>query len=154
MSTVTHHELTSAEYLALAGFRGELRKFLHFSENAARGAGIEPQQHQLLLALKGLSDGGKASVGDIAQWLQIRHHSAVELVDRAEEHGLVYREQDPDDRRRVLVALAEEGQTVLRELSVQHWVELQSAAPALLRALQDLMSEGRLAGRDADEGVR
>ncbi len=132
-------DLTDEDYRALAAFRRELRRFLHFSEQSARAAGLEPQQHQLLLALRGLAADCPASVGGVADWLQIQHHSAVELVDRAAEHGLVAREPDTVDRRRVLVRLTPRGRSVLRDLSLRHQAELRTAAPALLAALGQLL---------------
>jgi DNA-binding MarR family transcriptional regulator len=130
----------SVDYTALARFRLELRGFLHFSERAAHAAGIEPQQHQLLLALKGLPTPQEpATVGNVAAWLTIQHHSAVELVDRAVARGLVRREHDVRDRRRVLVHLTPDGQALLDRLSVMHRQELQTTAPALLTALQRVL---------------
>lgn len=131
---------SAVNYAALARFRLELRAFLHFSERAAHAAGIEPQQHQLLLALKGLA-GPEAppTVGNIATWLAIQHHSAVELVDRAVARGLVRREQDAEDRRRVLVHLTHAGDALLNRLSQLNQQELQSHAPALISALQRVL---------------
>lgn len=130
----------SVDYVALARFRFELRRFLHFSEVAAHAAGIEPQQHQLLLALRGLPTPDEPpTVGNIAAWLAIQHHSAVELVDRAVARGLVRRDHDARDRRRVLVQLTPGGQALLDKLSVAHRDELQSTAPALLAALQRVL---------------
>jgi DNA-binding MarR family transcriptional regulator len=131
--------LTDAEYGALATFRFHLRRFLHFSEEAARTAGLEPHQHQVLLALKGLGEAGCASIGQLADWLQVRHHSAVELVDRTARRGLVERVTDLADRRRVLVRLTPAGEAVLHRLSVEHQAELRSAAPALLASLTTLL---------------
>ena len=135
------HAPASVDYPALAHFRLELRAFLHVSERAAHAAGIEPQQHQLLLALKGLpSPDEPPTVGNLAAWLRIQHHSAVELVDRAAARGLVRREQDVQDRRRVLVHLTDTGDKLLDELSMLHQQELQSNAPALLAALQRILA--------------
>src|SRR5690606_30729116 len=89
--------LSDRDYRALAEFRSALRRFLHFSEQAAREAGITPAQHQLLLAVRGFAGPGTPVVGDLAEALQLRHHSTVELVDRAERAGLVTRVPDPDD---------------------------------------------------------
>ncbi|HEY2593049.1 MAG TPA: MarR family winged helix-turn-helix transcriptional regulator [Chloroflexota bacterium] len=131
---------TAVDYVALAHFRFELRRFLHFSERAAHAAGLEPQQHQLLLALKGLPTADDPpTVGNVAAWLAIQHHSAVELVNRAVAHGWVRREHDAQDRRRVLVQLTADGQALLDRLSVQHQDELQSMAPALLDALKRVL---------------
>jgi len=143
--------LTDAEYRALADFRYELRRFLHFSERAARSAGLEPQQHQVLLALKGMPEGGQATIGVLAERLQIEHHTAVELVDRMESHGLVRRVRVGDDRRYVLVELTHKGESLLGLLSVFHRVELRSIAPVLWHAIKALGSRKRrprwLAGR-------
>ncbi len=102
-------ELDVNDYQALAEFRYQIRKFLRFSEGVAREAGIEPQHHQLMLALKGLPDGIHATVGELAERLQIRHHSSVELIDRLTEQGLVQRRRSEQDRRQVLVALTATG---------------------------------------------
>ncbi|MBV9603217.1 MAG: winged helix-turn-helix transcriptional regulator [Chloroflexi bacterium] len=137
---VSSSSSTFVDYGALARFRLELRGFLHFSERAAHAAGIEPQQHQLLLALKGLPTNDEPpTVGNVATWLAIQHHSAVELVDRAVARGLVRREHDAHDRRRVLVHLTDEGEALLDRLSVMHQHELQSTAPALLGALKRVL---------------
>jgi DNA-binding MarR family transcriptional regulator len=126
---------------ALGEFRYQIRRFLNFSEQAARAAGLEPQQHQALLAVKGLPNGQRATVGALAERLQIQHHSAVELVDRLEAHRLVRRSRNSADRREVLVRLTGQGERLLRELSSPHRAELRSAGPALLRALRVVISQ-------------
>ena len=118
-------ELSDGEYRALAQFRAGLRHFLHFSEEAARDAGTTPAQHQLLLAIRGFAGSSAPVVGDLADALQLRHHSAVELVDRAERAGLVVRTPDPDDLRRQHVALTPAGRRLLDQLSVVHRDELR-----------------------------
>jgi DNA-binding MarR family transcriptional regulator len=118
-------ELPDREYRALARFRYALRKFLRFSEQEARTAGLTPAQHQLLLAVKGFTGEHGPSVSDLAEVLQQRHHSVVELVDRAEAAGLVRREQDTSDRRRHLVRLTTRGGAALARLSVAHRSELR-----------------------------
>jgi len=118
-------ELSDGEYRALAQFRAGLRHFLHFSEEAARDAGTTPAQHQLLLAIRGFAGPSAPVVGDLADALQLRHHSAVELVDRAERAGLVVRTPDPDDLRRQHVALTPAGRRLLDQLSVVHRDELR-----------------------------
>ena len=128
------------DYEALAEFRYQIRKFIRFSERAARDAGVEPQQHQLLLAVKGMPQGVAPSIGEIASRLQIVHHSAVELVDRLEEQGLVQRRRNPDDRRQVFLSLTQKGERVLRELSVHHRRELAASGPELSSALRKLLS--------------
>ena len=133
---------THLNYTALARFRRELRRFLTFSERAAREFGVDPQQHQLLLALRGLPTPTKPpTIGNIAEWLVIQHHSAVELVDRAGARGLVRRVEDPEDRRRVLVEITSLGEALLADLSRLHRAELEASAPALLDALRDVLAE-------------
>ena len=131
--------LTLRDYRALAEFRYQLRRFARFSDQAARAAGLEPQQHQLLLAVKGMPPGVLATMSALAERLQIQHHSAVELVDRMEERGLVRRARGTADRRQVLVTATARGQTLLARLSAAHRAEVRSLGPPLLRALDDLV---------------
>ena len=136
--------LTRLDYAALARFRLELRRFLAFSERASHALGLEPQQHQLLLVLRGLGSAERPpTIRDIAEWLLIQHHSAVELVDRAVARGLVRRHPDNEDRRRVLVELTPAGEAVLAQLSQQHHEELESTAPKLLEALHSVLGPRR-----------
>jgi len=116
--------LSKADFEALAAFRYELRRFLRFSEEAARAHGLTPQQHQLLLAVKGFPGRDWATIRDLADRLQLRHHSVVGEVDRAVESGLVVREPHPDDRRAVRVRLTPAGESVLEQLSLAHRDEL------------------------------
>lgn len=127
-----------SDYQALAEFRYQMRRFLHFSEEAARLAGIEPQQHQLMLAIKGKPNGEEARVAYLAERLQVQHHSAVELVDRLEKKGLVTRTRADQDRREVHVHLTPSGERVLGELTLHMRSELRSAAPALVATLRKL----------------
>ncbi len=136
-------KITLADYRALAEFRYQIRRFLGFSERAARSSGLEPRQHQLLLALKGLPDGAEPTIGELARRLQVEHHSAVEMVDRLERRNLVTRVRDAADRRRVLVQLTPRGDAVLRDLSLSHKSELRAAAPALVEALNAVVSAKR-----------
>lgn len=131
--------LTAADFHALANLRHQIRRFLHFSEQASRSAGLEPRQHQVMLAIKGLPQSARPRIGEIAQRLQIQHHSAVELVNRLAARGYVRRRRGGYDRREVLLDLTPKGEKVLRELSIHHRAELQSAGPALVRALRDAM---------------
>ena len=124
------------DYGALAQFRFQLRKFLSFSEAAARKAGLTPQQHQALLAIEGFSRAKPVSVGELADFLLVRHHTAVELVDRMTRLGLLGRIVDGDDSRRILVKLTRKGEQRLRTLSQTHFEELQSASPGLTRILR------------------
>ena len=128
------------DYEVLADFRYQIRRFLHFSEKAAHTAGLEPQQHQLLLAVRGATASGEEpSIRILAERLQIQHHSAGELVDRLEERGMVARSRSRNDRRQVLVQLTERGQAELEKLSLCHLAELRNNAPALVEALQTLI---------------
>jgi len=131
-------ELSINEYQALAEFRYQLRRFLRFSEEAARSVGLEPQQHQLLLALKGLPEGRAATVGELAERLQIQHHSTVELINRMAERDLIERSRDENDQRRVNISLTRNGDEVLRKLSLLHQEELRTTGPALVRTLMTL----------------
>jgi DNA-binding MarR family transcriptional regulator len=134
-------EISLSDYRALAEFRYELRKFVHFSEQTARAAGIEPQQQQLLLVLKGIPEGKLPTIGYIAERLRLQHHSTVELIDRLEERGLVTRHRDDMDQRRVLIQITQQGEEVLRELSLHNLEELQMAAPSLVHSLNALVKE-------------
>ncbi|HKP61697.1 MAG TPA: MarR family transcriptional regulator [Polyangiales bacterium] len=143
----------AVDYHALAELRYRIRVFVSFSERAAREHGVEPKQHQALLAIKGLPPELRPTLRVIAERLQLRHHSAVELLDRLEAAGLATRVQNPDDRREVLVRLSARGEQLLRSLSVVHQEELQAVGPDLLRALSALIEprkskyEGRRATR-------
>ncbi len=129
----------AVDYRALAEFRFQIRKFQSFSEAAARKAGLEPQQHQLLLAIKGTAPGTEPTVGELAARLHTRHHSVVELIDRMEARQLVSRRRSEQDRRQVKVELTAEGERILEALSVQHRAELETAGPALFDALRALL---------------
>ncbi|HEU0003929.1 MAG TPA: MarR family transcriptional regulator [Ktedonobacteraceae bacterium] len=141
-----HQEISVSEYQALAEFRYQLRRFLRFSEEAARAVGLEPQQHQLLLALKGLPEQRTATVGELAERLQIQHHSAVELINRMVERDLIERSRDENDQRRVNVSLTENGDEVLRRLSLLHHEELRTTGPALVYTLMALTDKGNSNG--------
>jgi len=140
-------KLSLADYQALAAFRYRIRKYLHFSEQAVEAAGLERGQYQLMLAIKGMPSGVRPRIRDLANQMQIKHHSAVELVNRLETGGYVRRERARDDRREVLLALAPKGERVLAELALHHHEELRSAAPALVAALRRLMQGERNGAR-------
>jgi DNA-binding MarR family transcriptional regulator len=129
-----NRNLTLADYRALADIRREMREFLEFSAGAAREAGLTPAQHQALLAIKGMP--GPVTVGGLAGWLGVRHHSAVGLVDRLAALKLVARKPDPTDRRRVRLALTPRADTKLATLSQIHRAELRRFSKALLAALR------------------
>ncbi len=128
------------DYHSLAEFRYQIRRFLHFSEMAARNAGLEPKQHQLLLAIKGLPPDLRPTVRTLADRMQLKHHSAVELIDRLERSGLVARHRAEKDRREVLVALVPKGERLLRALSLHHQNELLNSGPKLAQTLQRLIA--------------
>jgi DNA-binding MarR family transcriptional regulator len=135
--------LTLADYQALAEFRYQIRKYLHFSEGAVHAAGLERGQYQLMLAIKGIPEGVRPRIRELANRMQIQHHSAVELINRLERGGYVRRERAQDDRREVLLALTPKGERVLAELALHHHEELQSAAPTLVSALRKVMRSGK-----------
>jgi DNA-binding MarR family transcriptional regulator len=120
-----------------------VRRFLHFSEQAARSLGLEPHQHQLLLALKGLPEGVRPRIGELAKRLLIQHNSAVELVNRLENGGYLRRLRGTQDGREVLLFLTSKGERVLRELSIHHKGELRTRGPALVAALEQAMHPRR-----------
>jgi len=134
-------KLTLSDYQDLAEFRFQIRKFLHFSEQAVQAAGLERGQYQLMLAIKGMPDGVRPRIRELANRMHIQHHSAVELINRLEAGGYVRRERAQDDRREVLLALTPKGERVLGELALHHHDELRSAAPSLVAALRRLMPE-------------
>jgi DNA-binding MarR family transcriptional regulator len=130
-------DIRDEDYRTLAGFRYELRCFLHFSEQAVEAVGLTMQQHQALLAIRASPDEGLL-VGEIAERLLLKPHSATGLVDRLAKLDLVRREHDPEDRRRVSIRLSEKASALLASLSAMHRAELRRIRPLLM----DLM--GRL----------
>jgi DNA-binding MarR family transcriptional regulator len=132
-------------YRVLEEFRYDIRRFLNFSERAARRVGIEPHQHQALLAIKA-AQGTNATVGFLADRLLIRHHSAVELSDRLEKKRLIRRSRGEIDRREVFLSLTSKGERLLQKLSELHRNELQTAGPRLLNALQQVVRRARRRG--------
>ncbi len=130
--------INQLEYEALASFRYALRQFLRFSENSAESVGLTPQQHQALLAIKGFPGRDRLTVSELAERLQIRHHSAVGLADRLAAQGLVERQPSTTDRRQVYVALSEKGLDLLEQLSAAHKEELRRIGPQLRQVLEHL----------------
>ena len=126
--------LGDVDYQALAAFRTGLRRFVRFSETAARSSGLTPQQHQLLIAIRGHVGPERPTVGDLAEALQIKHHSAVELVDRVALRGLVERQTSTADSRRVHVVVTPAAEDILRSLTVAHRSEIRQLE-AVLRQL-------------------
>ncbi|WP_050027468.1 MarR family transcriptional regulator [Verrucomicrobium sp. BvORR034] len=128
-------KLTKREYETLAAFRFSLRQFLRFSEEAAKSEGITPQQHQALLALKGFPGRECAKIGELAERLQVQHHSAVGLVDRLEADGMVTREPSAEDRRQVFIHLTPRGEELLEKLASVHREQLRRIGPELRQIL-------------------
>jgi len=135
--------VTAEEYEALAAFRYVLRQFLAFSESAAAGVGLTPQQHQALLAVKGFPGPEPMTIGALAERLRIRHHSAVGLVDRLAAHGLLARRPGRLDRRQVHLALTAAGTRVLARLSAVHRGELRRVRRHLIALLENLSGPRR-----------
>jgi DNA-binding MarR family transcriptional regulator len=133
--------ISKKEYEMLATFRYALRQFLRFSETAARQAGITPQQHQTILAIAGFPGQDQITVSELAERLQIRHHSAVGLVDRLVAQELVMREPGKADRREVYVSLTPQGNDILAQLSATHRQELRRVGPQLHLLLEQLTGE-------------
>jgi DNA-binding MarR family transcriptional regulator len=135
-------EITTAEYRALAELRYRIRKFVGEGDVVARAAGLEPQQYLLLLALRGLPEGEEATIRALADRLTLKHHSAVELIDRLEMHGYVRRSRSRDDRRRVLVALLPRGEKLLEQVARDRIDELRASGAALVAAISALLENG------------
>jgi DNA-binding MarR family transcriptional regulator len=130
-------KLQERDYETLAGFRYELRKFSRYSEHAAGEAGLTPRQHQALLAIRAGPDGA-LHVGQLAERLFLRPHSASELVQRMEEQGLLRRETGAADRRQVRLRLHQRGEDLLEDLSQSHRAELLRLRPMLQELLAGL----------------
>jgi len=148
-SDLAKRDIPDAGYRQLAEFRRCIRKFLHFSEEVARAKGIEPQQHQLLLAIKGLPKDTRPTIAALSRQLYLRHHSTVELVNRLEERGAVARRHSTEDRRQVLVEITRRGEDLLHQLSLLHWEELRVSGPALSEALRAVVHPVRQGRRPA-----
>jgi DNA-binding MarR family transcriptional regulator len=133
--------IAKSHYEALAALRHALRRFLSFSQEAARGAGLTPQQHQALLAIKGFSGRDYVSVGELAESLQLRHHSAVGLVDRLVVRNLLRRVRSRIDRRRAEVRLTGRGEKILERLSAVHLQEIRQSGPELHKLIGTITND-------------
>jgi len=133
-------EFNLQDFQALAEFRYNIRRFMRASEQILRPAGLKPQQYQLLLHIKGLPQAKQATIGEIAERLQIQHHSTVELVDRMSARGLIKRKRASEDRRQVLLELTPKGEKVIREMAHMHREELKNTGPALVGALRKVIA--------------
>jgi DNA-binding MarR family transcriptional regulator len=138
---LTEHSRDPVDYHALAKFRFELRKFLALRDDAAARAGLTSQHHQALLAIKGFGTASALTVGELASYLLLRHHSVVELADRLANLGLVQRSPDPGDGRRVLIRLTQEGEGRLRSLSAIHAQEVSAIGDTLGDVIKSLSGD-------------
>src|SRR2546425_918866 len=133
------HSIRDEEYQALAELRFRIRQFLRGSDESARAAGLEPQQFQMLLAIRGLNGGEEATIRRLADRLFLRHHSAVELIDRLEAHGYIRRSRSREDRRRVLVSLLPQGERALEDVARHRLDDLRASGHALVAALEAIL---------------
>jgi DNA-binding MarR family transcriptional regulator len=134
------NNLNAKQYRSLAELRYQIRRFLVYRDETCRGAGLEPQQYQALLAIKGTQAGTEVTVGMLAQRMLVRHHSAVEMVDRLAARGLVTRSRKAEDRRKVLVRLTLKGERILHDLVLSSHEELATSGPALVAALRRVLN--------------
>lgn len=146
-------DLSAEEYQALAEFRYRIRRFLRLSEEAAGRAGIEARQYQFLLALKGLIQQDRVTIGDLAERMQLRHHSVVGLINRLVERKLIERRRGDSDKRQVYIHLTNRGDDLLRKLALYHRGELAASGPALVSALQALMGAAASARGESGASV-
>ena len=140
---MTVSDLSDADYRALADFRHQLRRFVAFSEAAAKEVGLEPRQHQLLLALRALPADEAATIAALAERLVLRHHTVVGLVDRLERGKLLVRRHDAADRRQVRLQITARGGELLRRLTEAHRLELRRSGPTLVKALESALAAPR-----------
>ena len=147
-------KIATADYRALAELRYRIRHFLYEGDAAARRCGLEPQQYSLLLAVRGLPEGTKATIRTLAERLALKHNSAVELIDRMEKHGYVRRIRSLDDRRCVLVSLLPDGKKLLEKVARRLITELRAGGTALVNAMDGLLGLKRQSrGRGKDGNV-
>jgi len=140
---VSEQDLSLDQYKDLAEFRRQIRQFLHFSEATAKDHGIEPQQHQLLLAVHGLPEGVKPTIREIASRMFLQHHSAVELVNRLEHTGAIQRTPGTEDKREVWFRLTPSGRALLRKLAMAHRTEIERLGPELARAIRATLKHAK-----------
>ena len=147
---VQQSQFSETDYQDQADFRCAYRQFQRFAEEQARAAGITPQQHFLLLVVRGHRNHPRVNIGEIADALQIRHHGASLLVDRSVKRGLLHRAEDPDDRRRVHVWLSEDGQKILDIIMAANRRKLGALQEMLFR---DSLQQALTAYRDLEGSV-
>jgi DNA-binding MarR family transcriptional regulator len=147
-------EITPAEYRALAELRYRIRHFLREGDAKARAVGLEPQQYLMLLAIRGLPEGSEATIQAIAERLVLKHHSAVELIDRLETHGYVRRTRSRDDRRRVFVTLLPRGERLLELVARNRISELRTSGEALVGAIEALLDRAQQSGTNPKKSAK
>jgi DNA-binding MarR family transcriptional regulator len=147
-------DITSAEYRALAELRYRIRHFLREGDAQARAIGLEPQQYLMLLAIRGLPEGSQATIQTLAERLALKHHSAVELVDRLETNGYVRRTRSRDDRRRVFVTLLPRGERLLEQVARNRISELRTSGEALVGAIEALLDRGQHTSRNLEKTTK
>jgi DNA-binding MarR family transcriptional regulator len=147
-------DITPAEYRALAELRYRIRHFLREGDAQARAVGLEPQQYLMLLAIRGLPEGSQATIQTLAERLALKHHSAVELVDRLETHGYVRRTRSRDDRRRVFVTLLPRGERLLEQVARNRISELRTSGEALVGAIEALLDRGQHTSRNLENTAK
>jgi DNA-binding MarR family transcriptional regulator len=138
---MTSSKLSASEYRALAALRYQVRLFLAFREQVARDKGLEPQQYQMMLAIKGAAQGTEVTISMLAERMLVRHNTAVEMTNRLAERGMVIRKRHPLDRRKALVCLSAKGEGTLYALALASREELQLSGPALVRALRRMLND-------------
>jgi len=136
-------KVTLSDYRALSEFRYQIRRYLELADAGAKAADLPPRQYQLLLAVKGLPEGTEPTIRTLAERLGVRHHSAVELVDRLEQRGLVQRERNESHRSFVFVRITRKGESILEKLVALRKADLQTAGPILVKALTTLTKKDR-----------
>jgi DNA-binding MarR family transcriptional regulator len=141
-------DITPTEYRALAELRYLIRHFLREGDAKARAVGLEPQQYLMLLAIRGLPEGSAATIQTLAERLALKHHSAVELIDRLEAHGYVRRTRSRDDRRQVFVSLMPRGQRVLEQVARNRISELRASGKTLVGAIEALLERRQRNGNN------
>jgi DNA-binding MarR family transcriptional regulator len=147
-------DITSAEYRALAELRYRIRHFLREGDTTARSVGLEPQQYLVLLAIRGLPKGRSSTIQTLAERLALKHHSAVELIDRLEAHGYVRRTRSRDDRRQVFVILLPRGDRLLEQVARNRISELRTSGETLVDAIEALLNRGRHNGNSRNKTPR
>lgn len=132
--------LNPIDFETLAAFRYQIRKFLRFSKDLLSSEDLTPDQYQALLAIHAANSSGRLSIRDLAEQLQVRHHSTVGVVDQLVAREVVIRQVAPDDRRKILLTLTEKGEALIARLAPPHQQELSRLSPALIETLQRLQS--------------